>query len=647
MFGQDENRAPTHSQFSVRVAVLGGVALVAFAAIFFRLWFVEVLSGEAYLQEANANRVREIKIQAPRGDILDRRGHVLVDNRTVLSLQVRPDKLFRKAKDRNRELRKLSRVSSMSVGKIKREIRAQIKLLPASPVTLKQNVDKDLVYYLRERQDAFPGITADQVYVRNYPEGTLAAHLFGYVSEIGPDQLKEPAYKGLDPGDRIGATGLESQYDNILRGRNGAVRVQVDATGEPNGRELSRVDPQAGDNLVLTLDEKIQRAGEAAIGQFGLPGAFVAMNIKDGSVLGMGSTPTYDPSVYTPPVSTNTIKSLTNDDTDPLLDRAIQAGYPTGSTFKLITATAGLEEGLITPSDIFDDQGSFNFGGREWQNAGGAANGPVDMISALRVSSDVYFYNLGIKMEEVYEDHGKNDGPEVLQDWASRFGFGSLTGIDLPGEGAGVIPTPEWRNKLYADAAAPDSCSGKTRDYLGCGETDRPWSVGDNMNLAVGQGDLQATPLQLAVAYAAMGNGGDVVRPHLADRAENAEGQATQEIEPAPQRHIDISPTTRDTIMEGLRQAANEPGGTSEGVFAGFPIEIAGKTGTAEKTDQEDQSWYAALAPADNPKYVVVATIERGGFGADSAAPAVRDILSQIFSVKSSQIEDVNGTLGR
>ena len=647
MFGQDENRAPTHSQFSVRVAVLGGIALVAFAAIFFRLWFLEVLSGEAYLKEANANRVRDIKIQAPRGEIVDRHGHVLVDNRTTLSLQVRPDKLFRRTKDRNRELRKLAEVAGMSERKIKREMREQIKLLPASPVTLKQNVPFDLVAFLRERQDEFPGVSANQVYVRKYPEGTLGAHLFGYVSEVGPDQLKEPAYKDLDPGDQIGATGLEAQYDNVLRGRNGAVRVQVDATGQPRGRELSRIEPEAGDNLVLTLDEKIQRAGEEAIGQFGLPGAFVAMKVKDGSILGMGSTPTYDPNVYTPPVSTKTIKSLTNADEAPLTDRAIQSGYPTGSTFKLITATAALEEGVTTATEIFNDTGSLTVGDQERTNAGGAANGPVDMISALRVSSDVYFYNLGVRMESIYEDGGKDDGPEILQDWASRYGFGSLTGIDLPGEGAGLLPTPEWRDKLYEQAADPDSCAGRTRDYLGCGETDRPWSVGDNVSLAVGQGDLSATPLQLAVAYAAMGNGGDIVRPHLGDRAENAEGQATQEIEPAPQRHIDISPETRDTIMEGLREAANDPGGTSEGVFAGFPIEIAGKTGTAEKTDQEDQSWYAALAPADDPKYVVVATIERGGFGADAAAPAVRDILSQIFNVKSSQIEDTGGTLGR
>lgn len=638
MFAQDDNRAPTHSQFAVRVAVLGGIALVVFAAIFFRLWFLEVLSGEAYLREANANRVREVKILAPRGNMLDRNGHVLVDNRTVLSLQVRPDKLFPAPSDRKRELRKLSDVSGMPVNKIKREMREQIKLNPSVPVTLQQKADQDLVFYLRERQHEFPGITAAQVYVRNYRDDSLAAHLFGFVSEVGPDQLEEPTYDGLDPGDRIGATGLELQYDSVLRGRNGAVRVQVDAMGKPRGQELSRIEPESGDNLVLTLDEKVQRAGEEAIGSFGLPGAFVAMNVKDGSILGMGSAPTYDPNIYTPPVSTKTIEGYLEADDAPLTNRATQSGYPTGSTFKLITATAGLEEGLITPTELVDDPGFITVGTQEFENAGRVPNGSVDLVSSLRVSSDVYYYKLGIALEDA--------GQEGLQEWASNYGFGSLTGVDLPGEGAGLLPTPEWREKLYQEAADPESCGGKARLFEpGCYETDRLWSVGDNINLSVGQGDLSATPLQLAVAYAALGNGGDIVRPHLADRAENADGTATQEIEPAPQRQIEIAPETRSSIMEGLRQAAMEPGGTSYSVFgaAGFPIEVAGKTGTAEKTLQEDQSWYAALAPADDPKYVVVTTIERGGFGAERAAPAARAILSQLFGVGSRDIEDVSG----
>jgi penicillin-binding protein 2 len=637
MFRVDEDRAPTHSQFAMRVAVLGGVALIAFAVIFFRLWFLEVLSGEAYLKEANANRVRELKVQAPRGEMLDRHGKVLVDNRTSLSLQVRPDELPKNNEARNHELKRLGEVAQLPFGKIKREIKEQTTLLPASPVTLEQKVDKDLVYALRERQDRFPGVSAEQIYVRDYPFGSLAAHLFGYVSEINPDQLKEQVYDGLEPGDRIGAAGLESQYDSVLRGRNGAIRVQVDASGEPRGRELSRVNPVSGDNLKLTLDAKIQAAGEQALlaEGGGKPGAFVVMKVDDGSILGMGSYPTFDPSLYTPPVSSKTIKNLTNEPSNPLLNRATQATYVTGSTFKLVTSAAALEEGLRTPESTFADSGSFEFAGRKWQNAGEAPNGTVNMVDALRVSSDVFFYDIGISAERVYDNTGK----EVIQDWAAKLGFGQPTGIDLPSEAGGLIPTPEWRNQLYKDAQKPDSPGGTDAVYPE--ETDRPWTVGDDMNLSVGQGDLGATPLQLAVAYAAMGNGGDIVRPHLALEAEDPDGAVTQTFDPAPSRHVDISETTRSTIMEGLREAANEPGGTSYPIFggAGFPIEIAGKTGTAEKTyPLPDQSWYAALAPFDNPKYVVVVTVEGGGFGADTAAPATRDILSQIYDVKPGEI---------
>ncbi len=642
MFRHDENAAPTHAQFAMRVAILGGIGIVAFAAIFFRLWFLEVLSGEAYLKEANANRVREIKIQAPRGEILDRAGRVLVDNKTVLSLQVRADELPHDKQARNKELKKLAGVANMPYDKIKQEIRQQTKELPANPVTLQQDVDKDLVYYLRERQDEFPGVTASQVYVRDYPNGTLGAQLFGYVSEIGPDQLKEPAYEGLEPGDRIGATGLEAQYDPILRGRNGAIRVQVDASGKPSGRELSRIEPEAGDNLKLTLDKKVQATGESALASSGLPGAFVAMNVRDGSILGMGSAPTFDPSVFTPPVKTDVIENLANDEENPLLDRALQAGYPTGSTFKAVTGSAALEAGLVTPEHTFNDTGSFEFGDYTWRNAGEAPNGVVDMVSALRVSSDVFFYDIGRMANDVYDETGQ----EIIQDWAKQLGFGALTGIDVPGEGAGLLPTPEWRDKLFKEASSPNSCGGKKVLYGvdGCYETDRGWSVGDNMNLAVGQGDLQATPLQLATAYAAIGNGGEVVRPHLGMEAEDPSGAQTQAFEPAPRREVDLSGTTRSTIMEGLREAAMEPGGTSYPTFGGYPVDIAGKTGTAEKTNQEDQSWYAALAPADNPKFVVVFTIERGGFGAERAAPAACQVLNVLLDVKSQCVAGTSQT---
>jgi penicillin-binding protein 2 len=617
MFREDERPQRMTSQFALRVAILGGGALVMFFIIFFRLWYLEVLSGDKYLEQAQNNRVREVKVQAPRGQIVDRNGEVLVDNRTALALQVQADELPANNRERDQVIERLAEVSGMSAERVAREIKEQTRELPASPVTLKRDVPYELVLYLQERQQEFPGVSVERIYVRSYPKDSLAAHIFGYVREVTPEQLKEPQYKRLDPGDFVGQTGVELAYDSQLRGQSGATRVQVDALGRPKGEPLSDEPPVAGNNLRLTLDSELQASGEAAIGQFGLPGAFVAMDVDSGEVLGLGSTPTFDPSVYTKPtLSQKVVDQLYSEENDsPQSNRAIQGLYPTGSTYKLVTATAALEEGLITPGEIVDDPGSYTVGGVTFRNAGDAVNGAINLRTALQVSSDVYFYKLG-------HEANTTDADMPIQDWANRLGLGSPTGIDLPTELGGLVPTPEWRNELYEK-----------------GDTDRPWSAGDNINLSVGQGDLQATPLQMAVAYATLANRGSVPRPHLAQRVEDANGRVIQEIEPAPRRQLDISDQTRDSILEGLRAAAMEPSGTSYEVFAGFPVEIAGKTGTAERPPYGDQSWYVALAPADDPEVVVAATLEQGGFGADSAAPAVRQILETYFDVKEGDLD--------
>ncbi len=627
MFSSDWRRSAM-PQFSLRVAILGGFALAIFSIIFFRLWYLEVLSGDRYLAEANNNQVREITTQAPRGEIFDRDGEVLVDNRTALALQVRETELPRSNRKREQVLRRVGEISGMRLDGIRKQIREQTRESPASPVTLRRDVPYDLVYYIRENQRDFPGVSVDRVYVRRYPKGTLAAHIFGYVREVSAEQLKEPQYESLVPGDEVGQAGVERTYDNLLRGVNGATRVQVDATGRPTGGRLSEQEPRTGNNLRLTLDSDLQAAAETAMSRFSLPGGFVAMDVDNGEILALGSVPTFDPAVFARPVIPEALADQIFEGSGgteaPIFNRATQGGYPTGSTFKLITATAGLEGGLISPEEIVQDGGSIEVGGVTFSNAGDAVHGAIDMRQALQVSSDVYFYKLGLE--------SNTDDPEggAIQDWARQLGMGSLTGLDLPDEAPGLVPTPEWRNELY-------------RETL----TDRPWSIGDSVNLSVGQGDLQASPLQLAVAYAAVANGGDVVRPHVGMRVEDPSGRVIQEVEPAPRRQLDISPETSKSILEGLRAAAMEPGGTSYGVFGGFPVDIAGKTGTAERgTFVEDQSWYAALAPYPDPEVVVVTTLERGGFGADAAAPAAAEILSEYFDFKPGEVDAVSETAG-
>jgi penicillin-binding protein 2 len=627
---RDDNRPPATSQFAFRVAILSGIALVLFSIIFLRLWYLQVLSGDKYLAEAQNNQVREIRVQAPRGEILDRNGKVLVDNRTALSLQVEPRDLPNRHRERKQELKRVASLAKMSLAEVQKQIRQQTKELPANPVTLRRDVGYPLVYYLQEHQAGFPGVSVERVFVRNYPQDTFAAHVLGTVGEVTSEQLSEPRYESLEPGDQIGQTGVEYQYDHLLRGQPGSTRLQVDALGRPRGRELSSHQATAGNDLQLTLDAKVQAAGESALSSFGgLPGAFVAMNIHNGEILGMGSYPSYEPSIFTRPIVPQSVFDQFESESaeDPLSNRAIQGLYPTGSSFKPITATAALETGLITPDTIINDTGSLRIGGVTFKNAGGAAHGAIALRQALQVSSDVFFYNLGLDSFQ--------EGGEAIQRWAKALGLGELTGIDLPAESEGLIPTPEWRNQLYKQNTDPSSPGGEDV-VLEKGETvDRPWSAGDDVNLSVGQGDLQADPLQMAVAYAAIANGGDVLRPHVAQQVEDTDGRVIQEIRPDPRRHVDIAPEYRQAILEGLHSAAMEPGGTSYPVFGGSEVDIAGKTGTAERGDLPDQSWYVALAPYPNPNIVLAVTIERGGFGADSAAPAASQILSAYLGTKS------------
>ena len=290
----DDRRPQMSSGFALRVAIIGGLALVMFAVIFFRLWYLQVLSGDKYLAEANNNRIREIRVSAPRGEIIDRNGEVLVENRTSLALQLNPQRLAAGAAARRAELGRLAKVTGLSLQRIRREMHRQLLELPSAPVTLQRDVDYDLVYYLQEHQVDFPGVAVQRVFVRKYPHGTLGAHLFGNVGEINSQQLKDPRYKGLQPGDEIGQDGVEYEYDRYLRGIAGATRVQVDSLGRPKG-QLSVRPPKPGDDLRLSIDSDLQAAGEAAISSFGLPSAFAAMDIRNGQVLALGSFPTFDP----------------------------------------------------------------------------------------------------------------------------------------------------------------------------------------------------------------------------------------------------------------------------------------------------------------------------------------------------------------
>ncbi|MGH2881372.1 MAG: penicillin-binding transpeptidase domain-containing protein, partial [Solirubrobacteraceae bacterium] len=416
-----------------------------------------------------------------------------------------------------------------------------------------------------------------------YPLNDLASQVLGIVSRITGPETADPFYKGVNPNDSVGQSGLEASYDRYLRGVDGAQKVKVDAFGNFVGVQ-SQTPPTAGDNLKLSLNAKLEQVGQQALQQSidtNYPangGAFVAMNPNNGEIYAMGSLPTYNANVFTKPVPYSTYNSLFGPNSgDPQVNRAYQSAGPTGSTFKPITATAALESGAWSVGSTFDDTGQYCFSGQCRHNAGNAVDGSLDLVNAIKVSSDDFFYNLGALTNPADPSAHPKGGP--LDTWAYNYGIGRYTGIDLPDELNGTLPSPAWRagrNKLEAECdsatgpfrytnrqkVGPRKLKGFKRSPKhapgGCGiadGTDRPWSIGDNESLAVGQGDVQVTPLQLAVAYAALANGGTVVRPHLGMDVQQPDGTVLQTITAPPSRHIAINPLYRDTILSGLHDA--------------------------------------------------------------------------------------------
>jgi penicillin-binding protein 2 len=652
---------------ALRVAILGGVALALFAVIFFRLWFLQVLSGDQYLVQARENRTRDIRIQAPRGEIVDRTGTVLVDNREAILVQLEPQDLpdeervaaaewgqamtrrSRRPKGKRgepvpippiptAELRerfaRLGRVLRMRPATIQKRVILQLAVVPYSAVTIRSDVPRAVMNYLKERKETFPGVEVDPKFLRRYPRGTLGAQLLGYVGEISPRELRQRRNRGVNQGTIVGKAGLEYTYDRYLRGRDGARVLRVDANGQFSSDAPVHVrQPLPGRQLRLSLDTKLQRAGEEAISAIGggLPGAFVAMNPVNGEVYALGSVPTFDPSVFARPITQQRYEQLTSEETgSPLYNRAIGGRYPSGSTFKPITSIAALEEGVITPDTTIADAGCITVGDQPKCNAGETPNGPVNLYRALQVSSDVYYYIQGMNLFRI--------GGERLQRWARALGLGRRSGIDLPEERDGLIPGKAWRERINR---LERKCRPRNVGQLPCYVLDiRDYNLGDNANLAVGQGEVQISPLQMAVAYSTIYNAangsGRVPRPHIGLEVQDATGRLVQKIQPGAARRVKIDQGNARAVLDGLHRATSQPGGTSTPVFEGWPhdrLPVYGKTGTAERQPQADQSWYVAIVGDAKRPIVVAATIERGGWGADRAAPTVCRILRAWYQV--------------
>jgi penicillin-binding protein 2 len=567
--------------------------------------------------------------------ILDRAGTVLVGNRVVYEIEIDRAELPR-APARATELRLLGRELGLpdAPGRCRipklgllvlpqiacRVEQAQALGIRTVQVATAQSERVVLALTVGAHRGELPGVSIIRAQSRTYPQRTIGAQLFGTAGPVTPSEAGQRRLAGVPQSAIVGESGLEYQYDAALR---------------------------AGQNLRLSIDLPLEKVGQTALAESigrndGDGGAFVALDPTNGQVLAMGSNPTYDPSVFAQSfIPQAQYDALTDTASNyPLLNRAIQSAGPTGSTFKPITATAALESGDWLVGDTYDDTGEFCFsvGGLCLHNSGHAAYGVVNLVTALKVSDDVFFYNLGAATNADPDTH-PNGGP--LEQWARRFGIGQPTGIDLPDATTGLLPTPNLLKELYQEEL---QCEHGTGLYAGdpkhpasqggCGIASNPyWTVGDNVNTGVGQGDVQVSPLQLAVVYAALANGGTIVTPHVGLDVQSADGTVLQKIDPAPQRHLNINPLYLDTIREGLREAASEPGGTSDDVMGNFPEQVYGKTGTAEYNGQNDYAWYACFVPASatSKPIVVVAWVEQGGFGDVAAAPVARQILSQWF----------------
>ena len=540
--------------------------------------------------------------------------------------------------------KRMGKVLRISPKTIHKRVIRGIADAPYSNVTIVTDVERAEFNYMRENAEQFKGVVVEERYLRRYPEKQLAAQLFGRVFEIGPEQLKKDAYAGVAQGTRIGQSGLEKHYDKYLRGTDGYQRVVVDALGRRDDQRIASVrEPKQGQRLKLTLDYNLQKAGDAALAKAiaashfsARAGAYVAMDPRDGAILAMGSPPGFDATVFARPFTERICDSLTSKATgEPLLDRATESAYPIGSTFKPITALAALETGLIKPNDKIIDTGHYELGPQKYQNAKGTSFGSINMSDALKVSSDVFFYRLG---EQANADEPRDPALGDASSASAR-----RPGSTPTARPPGLVPDRRWRDEAFAKYEA---CVKKNKLEIRtmaalykCGGIERTWTTGDNVNLAVGQGDLQATPLQVAVAYSALANNGTIVRPHLGQAIEDGNGVTIQELPNKPRRKVKIDPEARAVVLDGLHRAATEEQGTSADVFKGWPKEytVYGKTGTVERPPNPDQSWYACFVKDGDRPIVVVVTVEHGGFGAETAAPAARLILSQWFDVKDRE----------
>ncbi|CAN5524631.1 penicillin-binding protein 2 [soil metagenome] len=642
----------------LRLGIVGTLVVACFVALFSRLWFLQVLASDDYKRLARDNRVRRVHTEPPRGRILDRNNVVLVKNRESLAVTI-DRQIVRSRRREQQVLGNLSEVLDVTKKSLKDRLHDEAAS-PYKPVTVINDVpERKAVWILEHKQKMFPGVEVLGLPIRTFPQGNVAAHILGYVGEISELDLGSEHFMGVKPryapGDLVGKSGLEWFYDSSLRGTPGVEKVVVNSAGEVVQRSPIRAE-QPGRDLVLSLDAKIQRLTERALrdgiqaargAAYQAPaGGVVVMDPDNGQVLGMASYPTFDPSILADGISEKEFAGLEgapdNPDDDALLNRAIQAPVPPGSTFKVVTAGAAMATGLANPYTYLDCPGVLVLppeggpGSVPFPNWTSADYGAIGFSESLEVSCDTFYYQLGWDLESAFGvSLESGDESERFQSYIRRAGFDRETGIDLANESEGEVPDQAWCEELF-EATDGDTCA-------------YGWLPGYTVNMAVGQGDLLVSPLQMAVTYAAIANGGKIVEPRLGMALGTTDDDGNEEIlrefKPKVVGRLPLDEAELGVIHQGLIDVVSSDQGTAAGAFAGFPSDlypIAGKTGTAQIGEQVElnRAWFLSYAPADDPRYVVAVYLEKAGHGGESAAPVARQVYEGLFGIdKKTEVQ--------
>jgi penicillin-binding protein 2 len=606
--------------FYVRIGGLAIVVAAGVSLLLLRAWSIQVLHGKQYAKAAHTQAFRTVDLLGARGAIVDDKGRLLAGTSGYVVIDADAASLgsrnahgiWSPSPGGLRELRRLARVTGRRWGILAARIRSDVLHAPFAPAVVIAHPTAALAAYLQERPGEFPGFKVEGESARNYPQGGFGSEFLGLLGQISKGELKSHAYTAAKPGEVVGQSGVEAAYDHVLNAGFVQAKIPVDSLGRIAGPLRVPLQKQPP-TLQLSIDSRLQKAAQSALlygmeqsrlnGHSPTGASAVAIDPWTGAIKAIVSYPTFDqkraaekPNYYAQ-LSKETHAT-------PLLNRAISGAYPTGSTFKPIIAEAALSGGIITPGTPLSCTGAFALGDTIFHNVDPGVNASMTLPTALEVSCDTWFYRLG---DLVYRHDPQAQGT-LIQNWARKLGLGHAPPGDLTGATSGYLPGP---GRIFERRFG------------------FPWTEGQTINLAIGQGALQVSPLQLAVAYSALINGGKVVRPHV--------GQAVirdgvrHALHFPPVRRLKLSPYTW-AIRQGLYEAANSAGGTSQPVFAGFPIKVAGKTGTAEPDPVS--SWYASWAPYNSPKLVVVANVEHGGFGAEAAAPIAKKIYAAYFHLK-------------